>query len=313
MEGYIDETGDTCRQDTPGTERTRYNRAHPFSNERTYETLNKPKITKAKEKIYPYGSNKSLPILGKLTAEVESRGKFAEEKFFIVKGNGGCLLSWNISQHLGLVQVVRPITQSQVSKQLEIESLVKEYDDLFNDLGKLKGFQVKLHIDEGVQPVAQPHRRVPFHVRKQLEEQLCKDEELGVIENVDDGPTPWISPIVVVPKRALESMDFAELPTGDYLLVLIDDYSRFPMVEIIKSTSSRTVIPCLDKIFSEYGIPEMLRSDNGPPFNGNAFREFANYLGFLHRKITPYWPRANGEAERFMRTIKKAVNAALIE
>ncbi|KAK3751933.1 hypothetical protein QZH41_013886, partial [Actinostola sp. cb2023] len=109
------------------------------------------------------------------------------------------------------------------------------------------------------------------------------------------------------------SMDFAELPTGDYLLVLIDDYSRFPMVEIIKSTSSRTVIPCLDKIFSEYGIPEMLRSDNGPPFNGNAFREFANYLGFLHRKITPYWPRANGEAERFMRTIKKAVNAALIE
>ena len=49
-------------------------------------------------------------------------------------------------------------------------------------------------------PVAQPHRRVPFHVRKQLEEQLEKDEQPGVIER-EDGPTPWVSPFVVAPKR----------------------------------------------------------------------------------------------------------------
>ena len=40
---------------------------------------------------------------------------------------------------------------------------------------------------------------MPFHVRKQLEEQLRKDEELDVIERVD-GPTPWVSPIVVAPE-----------------------------------------------------------------------------------------------------------------
>ena len=63
----------------------------------------------------------------------------------------------------------------------------------------MKGYQVKLHIDESVQPVAQPHRRVLFHVRQQLEEQLKRDEELGVIERIE-GPTPWVSPIVVSPK-----------------------------------------------------------------------------------------------------------------
>ena len=63
-----------------------------------------------------------------------------------------------------------------------MEKLVKEYDDLFHGLGKLKGKQVTIHIDESVQPVAQPHRRVPFHVREQLEEQLAKDEEQGAIE-----------------------------------------------------------------------------------------------------------------------------------
>ena len=70
---------------------------------------------------------------------------------------------------------------------------------MFTGLGKLKDFQVKLHIDESIPPVAQPHRRKPFHVRQQLEEQLRKDEELGVIEHIE-GPTPWVSPIVVAPK-----------------------------------------------------------------------------------------------------------------
>jgi hypothetical protein len=32
-----------------------------------------------------------------------------------------------------------------------------------------------------------------------------------------------------------------------------------------------------------------------------------------HRKITPYWPEANAEAERFMRTLEKAARAAHIE
>ena len=53
--------------------------------------------------------------------------------------------------------------------------------DMFHGLGKLKNYQIKLHIDEEVPSVAQPQRGVPFHVRKQLEEQLRRDEELGVI------------------------------------------------------------------------------------------------------------------------------------
>ena len=52
------------------------------------------------------------------------------------------------------------------------------------------------------------------------------------------------------------SVDFAgPLPPGDRLLVLTDDYSRFPEVEIIKSTSAKTVIPNRDNIFSRQGIP----------------------------------------------------------
>jgi transposase InsO family protein len=109
------------------------------------------------------------------------------------------------------------------------------------------------------------------------------------------------------------SVDFAELSTGDYLLVVSDDYSRYPIVEVIRSVAAQTVIPKLQHIFSQFGIPGILKSDNGPPFNSEAFATFAANLGFTHRKITPYWPRANGEVERFMRTVKKIVKIALTQ
>ena len=94
------------------------------------------------------------------------------------------------------------------------------------------------------------------------------------------------------------SVDFLSgLPNNDYLLVVMDDYSRFPEVEIVGSTSAKTVIPKLDSIFACQGIPVVVKSDNGPPFNSDDFRNFVRHLGFTHRKVTPLWPQANGEVE----------------
>ena len=76
-------------------------------------------------------------------------------------------------------------------------------------------------------------------------------------------------------------------------------------MEIITLTSARTVIPNIDAIFTRQGIPDILKGDNGQPFNSHEFKQFAEHLGFKHQCITPYWPRANGKAERFMKTIEK--------
>ena len=102
-------------------------------------------------------------------------------------------------------------------------------------------------------------------------------------------------------------------PSGEYLLVVIDEYNRFPEVDAISSTSAKIVIPHLDMIFSRHGIPDVVKTDNGPPFSGNEFQTFSKDFGFHHRKITPLWPEANGEAERFMATLNKHVRAATAE
>lgn len=109
------------------------------------------------------------------------------------------------------------------------------------------------------------------------------------------------------------SVDFAEIPNKEYLLLITDDYSRYPVVEIVESTAATTTIPKLDKVFSEFGVPDVIRSDNGPPFNSKEFAAFADDLGFKHRKVTPKWARANGEVERFVRTVKKVIKTAKVE
>ena len=148
-------------------------------------------------KIYPYKSDNTLSILGKFKARVETTDtQTIEATFSVTEGTDGSILSWRTPEALELIKVAKPLITPTSDDR--VDQLVRQYDDLFHGLGKLKGRHVKIHIDETVQPVAQPHRRVPSHVRKQLEEQLEKDEQQGVIERVD-GPTPWVLPIVVAP------------------------------------------------------------------------------------------------------------------
>ena len=102
------------------------------------------------------------------------------------------------------------------------------------------------------------------------------------------------------------SADFGYLQNGKYLLVVTDEYSRYVFVDILDSITTTSVIPRLDKIFAEFGVPVSLKTDNGPPFNSHEFKTYASITGFRHRKITPLWPQSNAETECFMHTVKKS-------
>ena len=149
-----------------------------------------------------------------------------------------------------------------------------------------------------------------------------KNMQLLVEENIKNCHTCQISthkltrePLQMSPLPAAPwaevSADFGHLQNGKYLLVVTDEYSRYVVVDILDSISTTSVIPRLDKIFAEFGVPVSLKTDNGPPFNSHEFKTYASITGFRHRRITPLWPQANGETERFMRTVKKSIKDAL--
>ena len=61
-------------------------------------------------------------------------------------------------------------------------------------------------------------------------------------------------------------------PSGECCLIVVDDYLRYLVEELVSTTSAVAVTPRFDKIFSMFGIPEECKSDNGPPFQGRVCR-----------------------------------------
>ena len=80
-------------------------------------------------------------------------------------------------------------------------------------------------------------------------------------------------------------------------MVVIDEYSRFPEIDVTTSTSAKATLPKLDRIISSFGIPVSIKSDNGPPFDSEAFKNYCRFMGIEHKRITPRHPQANGLAE----------------
>ena len=89
--------------------------------------------------------------------------------------------------------------------------------------------------------------------------------------------SPWLSAAVDL---------CGPFPAGETLLILVDYYSRFPFVEILKSTTSSTIISKLFKIFSVHGLPETLTSDNGGQFTSNEMESFLKINGITHNRTT---------------------------
>ena len=94
-------------------------------------------------------------------------------------------------------------------------------------------------------------------------------------------------------------IDFYDpLPTGQYILVILDCYSRFPEVEVLSSISAKTVIPKLDAVFARHGVPSQVVSDNGPHVQGHEFNRYMTKMGIQHNTSTPLWPQGNAELKR---------------
>lgn len=102
------------------------------------------------------------------------------------------------------------------------------------------------------------------------------------------------------------AVDFmGPLPSGHSLFVIVDYFSRFTEAIVMRTITARLTIEALHETFSRFGVPESIRSDNGPQFISNEFKSYCEEYGITLLRTTPYWPQANGEVERANKTILK--------
>ena len=93
---------------------------------------------------------------------------------------------------------------------------------------------------------------------------------------------------------------FGPLPDKRHVLVVQDTLSRFPAASFVPSTAARPVLKAMDQVYTTYGRPERHRTDNGPPFNSQAFADYSAAKGIEHVTWYPHHHQGN-PCETFMK------------
>uniref|UniRef100_A0A3B3SWI2 Gypsy retrotransposon integrase-like protein 1 n=1 Tax=Paramormyrops kingsleyae TaxID=1676925 RepID=A0A3B3SWI2_9TELE len=92
---------------------------------------------------------------------------------------------------------------------------------------------------------------------------------------------------------------------GKHYVLIVDYYSKYIEVEELKDLLCRSTIKALKSQFCCYGIPTTLRTDNGPQFASEEFKDFCKDYGIIHNTSSPHTPHSNSEAEWAVQTVKK--------
>jgi putative transposase len=84
------------------------------------------------------------------------------------------------------------------------------------------------------------------------------------------------------------------------ILTLIDESSRECLALLVeRNISSDDVLYCLADMFIQHGIPDHIRSDNGPEFTAKLVRRWLSNIGVKTLFIEPGSPWENGYNESF--------------
>jgi transposase InsO family protein len=129
---------------------------------------------------------------------------------------------------------------------------------------------------------------------------------------------PYTQPFAkVTAANQLWCIDFkGHFCTGDgvrlYPLTITDSFSRFILrCEVVQDPRCAEVREIVEDCFDEFGLPEAIRSDNGPPFASTgpgALTELSAWwiaLGIRHERIDPGKPQQNARHERMHLTLKR--------
>ena len=117
-------------------------------------------------------------------------------------------------------------------------------------------------------------------------------------------PTPW---------HTLHLDHCGPFPTGEYILVIIDVYTRYPEIAIVKSTSAFTTINHLSPIIATHGLPPRVKTENGPSFSSKELKDYMGENGLSFTSVTPLWLQASADAENFNKVLETTIQAAQIE
>ncbi|PFX23302.1 Uncharacterized protein K02A2.6 [Stylophora pistillata] len=209
-------------------------------------------------------------------ARVVLGDKVCEAEFVVIDGTGQPLLGRGTAIKLGVLQIGGSI--DSVSSDIE-----EEFKDCFTGkkLDELENMDIIEKVNsppQWVKPVVvvpKPNGKVRLCV--DMRQANCADAEQYVrschgCQLVGQATTPQPLTPTVLPLGKWQDLSLdllVPMPTGEYLLVVIDNYSRYYEVEILMSVNASQIIARLETIFAVHSLPVTIRNDSGPQFRSS--------------------------------------------
>nr|GFC03622.1 putative ribonuclease H-like domain-containing protein [Tanacetum cinerariifolium] len=110
-------------------------------------------------------------------------------------------------------------------------------------------------------------------------------------------------------------MRVASINGKRYVLVIIDDYSRYTWVHFLrtKDETPEVIKNFLKKIYIRLqALVIIVHTDNGTEFKNQVLKEYFDSVGITHETFAAKTPQQNGVAERRNRTLVEAARTMLI-
>ena len=112
------------------------------------------------------------------------------------------------------------------------------------------------------------------------------------------------------PKRPFEKIvidhvgPFPKSQGKEHIIVLVDSLTKYVVLEAVRSTSAKYVVDFLkEKVFLNYGVPQVIVSDRGSAYTSKEFAELMRTKGVRHCLTSTQRPQSNGTAERMVKTV----------
>ena len=104
-------------------------------------------------------------------------------------------------------------------------------------------------------------------------------------------------------------------PSGNkWILVLTDHFTRWQNALPLQSATAPAIAQALDqRVFTYFGLPEVIHSDRGTQFESELFTELCALWRVDKTRTSPYHPQSNGIVERGNRTLGDALRCLLLE